>query len=339
MPSIKDVAKLAGVSIATVSRAINFPERVKGETRTKVNAAILNAGYSPNALARNFRRGRTNIILVVITNVGDPFFTDVVKGIHTVARLQNYSLLLMDTQANRLGAGEISQMLVSKQVDGIILLASTHPFSKDAPPKRGGRPLPIVVACESVTPELVDMPSVHIDNIAAAKEATAYLISLGHKKIACIYGSDDSLLTIDRQAGYRSAMHGARLRIEEGWVVEGKMTIDGAIKATRSLIHHRLSPTAIFCVNDEMAIAAMHELKSSGIVVPDQVSVFGFDDTRYSAVVDPPLTTISQPAEEIGERAMYLLSKAIDEQRDFKGVSEIVPHKLIIRRSVAAPPK
>lgn len=338
MAGIKDVAELAGVSIATVSRAINFPECVKDETRKKVNAAIMKSGYSPNALARSLRRGRTNVVIVVVPNVGDPFFTDVVKGIQTVATHMNYSLLLKDTQFNTLGGDEVGRLLVTRQVDGIILLASVSPFGDELIRPTNERCLPVVVACESVTPELLDFPGVRIDNIAASKEATEYLIALGHKRIACICGSDDSLLTVDRQAGYRVAMHEAGLPIREGWVVEGKMTIDGAIKATRSLIHHQSLPTAIFCANDEMAIAAIHELKNSGIGVPDQVSVVGFDDIRYSGLIDPPLTTILQPAEEIGERAMYLLSMAIAQKANLMGEAEIVPHNLVVRRSTAKPP-
>jgi LacI family repressor for deo operon, udp, cdd, tsx, nupC, and nupG len=199
------------------------------------------------------------------------------------------------------------------------------------------RRLPIVIGCETVSPELADFPSVHIDNVAAASEATNYLIAMGHERIALIYGQESSLLTRDRENGYRIAMQEATLPIEEGWVVEGELTLYGAIRATRNLLSHEHRPTAIFCANDEMAIGALHAIKSAGLTVPGDMSLVGFDDIRYAEVLDPPLTTIGQPAEEIGERVMYRLCREIENETAGPEAPEIVPHKLIVRQSVARP--
>ena len=335
--SIKEVARLADVSIATVSRSINNPEKVTEKTRLKVQEAIRRTGYSPNTLAQSFRRGRTNIVMVVLPSVGDPFFTAVMKGIRSAAKAKGYSVLIEETQLNTMTADEIGAMLVSNQTDGIILLASMSPFGIEIPSATSKRRLPIVIGCETVSPELADLPSVHIDNVAAAKEAANYLISQGHKRIAMIYGEQSSLLTRDREVGYRAAMKQAKLPIEDGWVVEGDLTIAGARKATRNLMNHNRRPTAIFCANDEMAIGCLHEVKSTGFGVPDDVSIIGFDDIRYAEVTDPPLTTISQPAEEIGERVMYRLCRRIDAGKGTNNSPEIVPHKLVIRQSVAKP--
>lgn len=335
--SIKEVARLANVSIATVSRSINNPEKVTEKTRLKVQDAIAKTGYSPNTLAQSFRRGRTNMVMVVIPSVGDPFFTSVMKGIRAAAKSKGYSVVIEETQLNTLTADEIGAMLVSNQTDGIILLASVSPFGTEIPSAKSKRRLPIVIGCETISPELADFPSVHIDNIAAAKEATNYLISQGHKRIAMIYGQESSLLTKDRELGYRAAMKQAKLPIEDGWVVEGELTIAGARKATRNLMNHSERPTAIFCANDEMAIGCLHEVKSSGLRVPEDISVIGFDDIRYAEVTDPPLTTISQPAEEIGERVMYRLCRRIDAGNGTSSAPEIVPHKLVVRQSVAKP--
>ncbi len=336
--SIKEVARLAGVSIATVSRCVNNPEKVTEKTRLKVQKAILDTGYSPNTLAQSFRRGRTNLIMVVLPSVGDPFFTDVMRGIRTAAKAKGYSILIEETQLNTMTADEIGAMLVSKQTDGILLLASMSPFGTEILSATSNRRLPIVIGCETVSPELSEFSSVHIDNVAAAKEATNYLVSKGHMRIGMIVGQQMSLLTKDREDGYRSAMRAAGLNIEEGWIVAGDLTLDGARKATRKLLNHEHPPTAIFCATDEMAIGALHEVKSAGLAVPEDLSIIGFDDIRYAEIVDPPLTTISQPAEEIGERAMYRLCREIEEGRSAGGMPEIVPHKLVIRQSVDAPP-
>jgi LacI family repressor for deo operon, udp, cdd, tsx, nupC, and nupG len=335
--SIKEVARLAGVSIATVSRCINKPEKVTAKTRLKVQDAIRQTNYMPNTLAQSFRRGRTNIVMVVLPSVGDPFFTAVMSGIRGAARAKGYSVLIEETQLNKMTADEIGAMLVSNQTDGIILLASMSPFGTEVLSAKSKRRLPIVIGCETVSSELADFPSVHIDNIAAAKEAINYLISQGHQRIAMVYGPASSLLTKDRELGYRAAMKQAELSIEDGWVVEGDLTIAGARKATRNLMSHGNRPTAIFCANDEMAIGCLHEIKSAGLQVPRDISIVGFDDIRYAEVTDPPLTTISQPAEEIGERVMYRLCRRIEAGNSAGSSAEIVPHKLVIRQSVAKP--
>lgn len=332
--SIKEVASLAGVSIATVSRCINNPDKVKEKTRIQVQDAIMKTGYAPNTLAQSFRRGKTNMIMVVLPSVGDPFFTAVMHGIRVAAKAKGYSIMINETQFNTMTADEIGALVVSRQTDGIILLASMSPFGTEVLSAKNQKTLPIVVGCETVSSDLANFPSIHIDNIAAAKEATTYLQSLGHERIAFIYGEDSSLLTKDREFGYRAGMKTAKIKVQEGWVLEGGMTIEGARKATRELLNHPHPPTAIFCANDEMALGAVHEIKANGLKVPDDISVMGFDDIRYAEVAEPPLTTIFQPAEEIGERTLYRLAKAIDGNGD-DTEPEIVPHKLIIRRSTA----
>jgi len=333
--SIKEVARLAGVSIATVSRCINNPEKVTERTRLKVEDAIVQTGYSPNTLAQSFRRGRTNLIMVVLPSIGDPFFTAVMRGIRTAAKAKGYSVVIEETQLNTMTADEIGAMLVSKQTDGIILLASMSPFGTEILSAKSRRRLPIVIGCEIISPELADLPSVHIDNVAAAKEATNYLISQRHEQIGMICGQATSLLTKDRELGYRTAMKQAGLSIHEGWVADGQLTIQGARQATRELLNHSHRPTAIFCATDEMAIGCLHEIKAAGFQVPGDISVIGFDDIRYAEVTDPPLTTISQPAEEIGERVMYRLCRRIEEGHGSNNQPEIVPHKLVVRQSVA----
>ncbi|WP_158681624.1 LacI family DNA-binding transcriptional regulator [Microbulbifer pacificus] len=336
--SIKKVAKLAGVSTATVSRYLNSPEQVKEKTRNKVQAAIDAVGYAPNALARNFRRGKTSLIVVVLPAVGDPFLDGVMRGVWRVADEQGYSILIRDTQSNSHEFDEYTDMVFSKQADGILLLASISPF-EEATANRGSARAhpPLVLGLESVSAELSHFPSVRVDNIAAAADGTDYLIQLGHQRIGFITGKRDSLLTRDREKGYRKAMRKAKLAVSNDWIVEGEQSIDGARRATRRLLDLEQRPTALFCANDEMALGALHEIKSAGLRIPRDISVIGFDDIRYAEIADPPLTTIAQPAEEIGERSMRRLCQVID-GGEGDSTPEIVPHRLIVRKSTGRAP-
>lgn len=335
--SIKDVARIAGVSIATVSRCLNEPDRVRRQTREKVQLAIRQTGYSPNTLAQSFRRGKTHVIMVVLPSVGDPFFTEVMRGIREKATAQGYSLLINETQLNTLTADEIGAMVVSRQADGIILLASLSPFGTRVLSAESRRALPIVIGCESIAPELSRFPGIHIDNLQAAREATEHLLQLGHERIAFIYGDHKTLLTKDREAGFRAAMTDAGKAIDSGWVVEGKLTVEGAIAATEKLLQHPRRPTAIFCANDEMALGCLHAIRSAGLDVPTDLSVMGFDDTRYAAITDPPLTTVHQPARDIGERVTQRLLREIEHGHSEGAEQEIMPHRLVLRASTAPP--
>ena len=336
MVSIKDVAKLASVSIATVSRYVADPASIREHNRERVEQAIASTGYAPNSLAQNFRRGRTGVIMVVIPNVGDPFFTDVMRGIARVAEEKHYSILIRETEMNTLSFDEYNDIVLSKRADGIVLLASICPVTPPRNRPEDRRSAPVILSCENVTEELAQLPSVRIDNVAAAEEATDYLIKLGHEKIAFISGIATSTLTADREKGYRNAMARAGLELRPEWVQEGSLSLDGARRATRKLLNGVYLPSAIFCANDEMAMGTLHEIKVAGLRVPEDISVIGFDDVRYAEITDPPLTTIAQPAEEIGERTLQRLIRAI-EGRDIGSTAEIVPHQLVVRRSTTSP--
>lgn len=335
--SIKTVAELAGVSIATVSRCLNDPSRVREKTRTRVQEAIVQTGYEPNSIAQSFRRGRTNLVMVVLPSVGDPFFTGVLKGIRSVVDAEGYSLIISETQFNTMNADEVGAMLVTRQADGVILLASIFPFGSEVLERAGRRAQPIVIGCETISSALADFPSVHIDNVQAAREATDYLLGLGHERVAFITAQAGSLLTRDREAGYRAAMAAAGRPVADGWVVEGDLTLEGAIAATRRLLDHPRRPTAVFCGNDEMALGALHAVRDAGLSVPGDLSVMGFDDIRYAATASPPLTTVAQPAERIGERVARRMLNAIEAGRAADRDAEIVPHRLVVRDSVGPP--
>lgn len=335
--SIKEVARKAGVSIATVSRCLNTPSQVRAQTMARVEQAIKDIGYAPNALAQNFRRGKSRQIMVAIPSVGTPFFEQVMQGIDREAKSSGYNILIIETQFSSAKLDDYHDMVLSKQADGIILLATVSPFENSATNRR--LPMPkVVLGLENVDASMAHYPSVRIDNIAAAKDATNFLIRLGHSLIAFIFGcpNEGSTLTEFREQGFREAMKEASLEVPTNWVIDGKMTITGARNAARTLLQGNERPTAIFCANDEMAYGVMHAIKLAGLRVPEDISVVGFDNIRFSEVVDPPLTTIAQPAEEIGVRIVQRLCQAID-GNDIGEGAEVLPHQLVVRQSTAPP--
>ena len=316
--SIKEVARLAGVSIATVSRCINKPEKVTEQTRTKVQSAIENTGYTPNSLAQRFRSGKTNQILVAVPSIGDPFFTKVMRGVRSAANALGYAIVIRETRQGMMTADEINATLESKQADGLVLLNNMT-----------------FVARGLNGADLLHLqpPAVQIDNAAAAREMTEYLIGQGHRQIGMICGRKKPSFA-ERESGFRQMMQEAKLKITNSWIIDSENSLDGARSAARQILKCRNRPTAVFCVSDELAIGCMHEFQLAGLSVPDDISVVGFDDIRYAEVTNPPLTTVRQPAEEMGERIVKRLCAAIRDEKPSEPDSQVVSHQLVTRQSV-----
>lgn len=336
MASLKDVANHAGVSTGTVSRYLNDPTALRAKTRDKVALSIKHLGYAPNLVARNLRTGRTGLVAVVIWSLGDPFYGDVIRGIILVAKRFGLTILVREAQVTEMNSSDLGDMVRSRQVDGIIVLGGPSPYEVSENFQNSEGLPPVVIAGERPTNDMARFPCVQIDSIAAAREATQHLISLGHQRIGFIRGEPWSTLLDDRETGFVSAMTEAGLPIPPEVFADGKLTIGDARRAARQILNARPKVTALICANDDMAIGAMAEVKASGLSVPNDVSVVGFDDIRYAAVMDPPLTTISQPAEEIGEKAMYRLMRAIENPSQENGI-DYIKHQLTIRGSTAAP--
>ncbi|QRM57884.1 LacI family transcriptional regulator (plasmid) [Sinorhizobium sp. BG8] len=335
--SIKDVAKSADVSVGTVSRYFNEPERVKDETRLRIQAAIEALGYLPNNLARNFRLGKTGTILVLVWTIGDPFYGDVLSGISRVAVEKGYRISIREFAPGSLSNTDLNDIVTSRQADGIVVLGGAAPFRRSDDHSVEAHPA-IVVCGETADTELLPYPRVQVNGHQACNEITQYLIGLGHERIGFMRGEQGSAMVQDRETGYRSAMEHAGLPVEDDWMASGNLTAEGARRATRQLINAQSRPTAIVCANDEMAFGAMAELRILGFSVPEDISVVGFDNTRYAALMNPPLTTIAQPTADIGERSMYRLLRAMKNRASESGV-EYVPHQLILRESARAPTK
>lgn len=325
MATIRDVSKIAGVSVATVSRTISKPDKVSAKTRKIVEAAIRETNYKPDILARNFRTRKSSTIVVLVPDIANPFFSRVIRGIEQTAQGLGYAVLLGDTQGDRTREITYANMVRTSQADGIIQLDSHIPFENE-----NGTYVPIVNICDCVRG--TDIPTIEIDNALAAKKMTEYLISLGHKKIAIITGPLSATITQDRLRGYKKALKEAEIDFVPENINVGDYSLLSGTLACHELMRNTHPPSAIFCMNDEMAIGAITQLKKMGLRVPEDISVAGFDDISFAEYYDPPLTTISQPAEEFGSKAMQTLYNIIN-QNHLIEKNTFLDFELIIRKS------
>lgn len=334
MPTIRDVAKKAGVSTATVSRVLSQPHLVLPATREAVLRAVDELGFTPNSAAKSLRTLRSGKLLVTVPDIANPFFSQILQGIESAALRAGYSVLLGDTQNDERREQQYAHMLQKREADGLIFLGHRPPrvtISLGRP--SGSRQAPVVNGCE-FSPGL-GVPSVHIDNARAAAEAMDHLCALGHRHIGIVTGPMSGPLSRDRLRGATARPAPARPR-QELVVVNGDFSIESGIAAAEQLLAAQTPPTAIFCFNDEMAIGVVYVARQRGFRVPQDLSVVGFDDIRFSQYVDPPLTTIRQPMRELGEGTVRLLLDIIaGTVKD--AVSVTLPHALIVRASTAAP--
>lgn len=332
--SIRQVARQAGVSIATVSRALTTPDKVSEKTLKKVLAQVERSRYKPNLLARNFRSKRAYSVVVLVPNIANPFFAEIIRGIEQVAQQQGYAVLLGDTEGREDREAYYVGLVETRQADGVIQL---HPrLPKAARGANGSLDIPLVNACEYI--EDAPCPRVGIDNAAAAREMTKYLLDLGHRRIGVVLGPDSSPLTSERLRGYKLALRAAKIAPDVALITQGDFTMSSGHAAAENLFKIKQPPTAIFCFNDEMALGAIRFLKSTGRAVPQDVSVVGFDDIEFASFCDPPLTTIEQPTREIGNKAMSLLFDLLNGAKAEPSMHTL-PIKLIVRDSAAPPPR
>lgn len=325
MVTIRRVAEASGLSTATVSRALRFPDQVAEGTRARVLRAVEELGYRPNLLGRNLRSERAFALLVLVPGIANPFFASVIAGIEETAAKRGYAVLLGDTRDSRERELHYTQLVESRLADGIIQLSPDYVRDENARKPS----YPVVHACGC---ELTAAPSVRIDNVGAAREVVAHLMAKGHRRIAAISGRTDNPHANDRLDGYRQALGEAGIAFDAGLVRHGDFSMASGLAAARELIALDDRPTAIVCMNDEMAIGAIQALFKAGLAVPGDIAVAGFDDIDFAAHCTPALTTVAQPAEAMGARACELLIDAIEHKRDDHSV-HILPHTLVIRES------
>lgn len=331
MSNIRKVAELAGVSVATVSRTLKTPDVVSPDTRDKVLAAVEHAGYRPNLMAVQFRSRKTRNLVVLVPVIANVFFARVISGIQEKAQAFGYRVLLCNTLGREEVEMEYAELVHAYQADGVIQLRAFNPFA-DTSAHRKGVP-PMVNACEVL--DNAPCPTISLDNRAAARAMTEHLLSLGHRRIGLIKGPQGSPLTRERIAGYEDALRDAGIEPDPSLLCRGNFSLQSGYDAATLLLGHPDRPTAIFCENDEMAIGAIHRIRESGLSVPQDISVAGFDDISFAAFCDPPLTTIAQPAEDFGRRAVEMMV-AVSENQPLAAKHLVLPFELVIRASTAA---
>jgi LacI family transcriptional regulator len=324
-----DVAAAAGVSVATVSAAVNGTAPVSKELRERIENAIQAIGYKRNAVARSLKMGTTKTIGLVVADITNPFFTDVVAVIQDVLHRAGYAVMLCCTDENASLQEEQISLLLDRMVDGLIIA----PAGDDEALRRlvRGASVPVVLI-DRVCHDL-EADAVVLDNQHAVKAAAKYIIDLGHRSIGYISGSLDTSTGRDRLAGYRAALEEAGIDRADEFVRLGNFREKDAYMATMQLLTRPDRPSAIFAANNLMVIGVMKAIRDMGLRCPDDISVASFDDFPWADVFQPNLTTIAQPVQAIGEQAAELILSRIAGSALREPLQIVLKGRLMIRES------
>jgi len=333
-PSIGDVARMAGVSTATVSRALNAPETVVEETRAKVDAAVKALSYVRSESAFNFKTQRAHAALVIAHDLGNIYYSELFRGVQRRAGEAGYSIIISPPGPEG-AAGLIAAQLRSRKVDGVIVLSAhlaSEAEERDLRTLFGGV-VPLVRLSEDIG--AFAGTQVVIDNEKAGHMAGRHLIEMGHRRLGHILGPDDMSVTRVRRAGFARAIAEAGLSLDERHVFAGGFSAELGREAARAFLALEHRPSAVFAANDEAAMGFISAIARAGLSVPRDVSVIGFDDIALSDAYVPPLTTIHQPRDRIGREAMDLLLRLIARDPGAADAVTELPVHLVVRESVA----
>jgi LacI family transcriptional regulator len=331
--TIKDVAREADVSVATVSRVFNDSGPVSETTRLRILEVAARLRYSPHGVARSLITNRTSTIGVLLPDLYGEFFSEVIRGMDQAAQPGGYHLLVSSSHDAK---DEIEAALraMRGRVDGLIVM-SPH---LDAPSLVANVPptLPIVLLNCAVNGEGYD--ALTIENQRGACEMVKHLIGLGHRSIAIITGDDGNYDATERLLGYRRAMAESGIAVSSEWEIPGDFTESSGFRAATTLIAMRSRPTAVFAANDAMAIGALSALRDAGVLVPDDIAVVGFDDIPLARYMSPPLSSVHVAIAELGTRAVETLMHAIDRKNEHSRRHQRLETTLVIRRSCGTRP-
>jgi DNA-binding LacI/PurR family transcriptional regulator len=329
--SIKDIARLAGVSHSTVSRALRNSPLVQPATLQEIQRIAREVGYRASAVARGLVTRKTRTIGVVVTTVTDPWVGEVLSAIELAANDHGYSVLLADSNADPAREKSVVQSFAERRVDGIVVTSSR--VGALHTPMLTQMMVPIVLINNQHPGEFVH--SVMIENLPASREATRHLIGLGHRRIAYVGDQYGHHSDTERFAGYREALEQAAAQFLPELVVHGDGKAEGGTVAMNKLLALRTRPTAVFCYNDMTALGVLRSIHAHGLRVPADISLVGFDDLFFTPYTQPPLTTVRQPRREMGRMALESLLKLMSGEDPAETIK--VAAELIVRESTAAP--
>jgi LacI family repressor for deo operon, udp, cdd, tsx, nupC, and nupG len=304
---IADVARLAGVSTATVSRVLANPDKVRQKTHDLVMEAVRRSGYTPNSVARNLRTRRTMTALVVVPNLANPVFAQILRGVDDELTQSGYGLVIgsLDNCIER--EARYVDLALSRQVDGIILMNGRIPESGKRTMKEAG--LPMVAMCAAIQDERI--PNIVVQDREASRAAVAYLARLGHSRLGYIAGPSGNIIEEERFAGFREGASDAGLTERDFVRWEGRFEFLAGVSAAEAFLQMKDRPTGIYASCDESAIGFIKVVRAAGLRVPEDVSVIGFDGIEFADYVEPTLTTFRQPLHELGRTGAGILLKMI----------------------------
>lgn len=332
--TIVDVAKAANVSTATVSRALSKPELLSEDTRNAVFAAVKSTGYRANQAARNLRMKRAGAILVLVPNIGKPFYSTILSGISDGFVGSDYSVLISDTESQPLEDADLAGSFLDGRIDGVLTLDGNLPAGVLESCHAAGVSHRIVFVCEWSSDDRFH--SVQSDNIAGARMAIRHLYDLGHRKIAHVTGPVGNVLTTARRTGVQAEREKIGLPVKDEWIIRGDFSLESGRHAAEQILAMKDRPTAVFCAADTVAFGLIARLQEGGMAVPRDISVIGFDDIEMSGSFIPALTTIRQNRQEIGQLGAKRLLQHMSNPNCENGI-DLVEVELIERASTSAP--
>ena len=329
MPTIREVAKHAGVAPITVSRVLNKSGYVSQEVRDRVEQAVAELHYIPNTLGTSLRSSRTYILALIISDITNPFWTTVARGVEDAANKRGYYVVLCNTDESRTKQDQYVHVMLKKRIDGFLLIPADS--STDTIQAISDQRVPLVILDRHIPGHPVD--TVRGDSEDGAYKLTRHLIEQGHDRIVSIAGLPQVATSIDRVAGYQRAMAEAGKPVDDSQIYWGRFSPGHGYDSMRTILKTRPRPTAVVTGNNFIAVGAMHALRGAGIPVPQGMAVVTFDDFPTDLTIDPFLTTATQPAYEMGYRATDLLLDRILEQNTGPAQEILLPVEVVVRQS------
>jgi DNA-binding LacI/PurR family transcriptional regulator len=334
--TIREVAKAAGASVSTISAALNNSDYVSADMRSRIDEAIKTLRYFPNDLARGLRLQKTHSIAIVVPDLSNNFYIELVRGAKDYSASANFTVLIGDSRESWEEERNYLESFHRRRVDGIVRVPAINAIGGKAKSFLGN--LPVVYADRYPLVRDPYIGRVGVDNTGAAESATRYLLSLGHRDIGIIAGDASSGTSVDRLQGFMSAIRSAKIRQDRSMIHTGHNDMESGHFHAMQLLTRGQRPTAIFCTNNMMALGALAAIQEIGLACPEEVSLLGFDDFYWATLLRPRLTVVRQPAREIGMIAARLLIDHI-EGRVSVPTPAVLKTQLIVRDSCCPPRK